>query len=153
MGESTASALEEHGVRAGFVGRAGARALGRTLPVKAGARVLHPCALDALADLELELSARGVHLVRAPVYRTRKRRDVTLSEDVDARVYMSPSSVRAARAWESAHPTPRTRRIAVGESTAAALAQAELAAFEPARGDREHIVRFLCQRQKREASR
>jgi uroporphyrinogen-III synthase len=148
VGESTQSALAEHGVRAGFVGRSGARTLGRTLPVSAGARVLHPCALDTLPDLEVELSARGIQLLRAPVYRTRSRRGVEFSEDVDARIYMSPSSVRASRIWESAHSTSSTRRIAVGQSTAAALAEAGLDGFAPAHSDREQIVHFLCDREK-----
>ena len=94
-----------------------------------------------------------VALQAVHVYRTHALNDVALATDVDARVYMSPSSVRAALDWERAHPATDTLRIALGASTLAALEEAGLTAFSPEQGDREDIVRFLHQRTQRGVTR
>jgi len=153
VGASTAAALAEAGHTAEVVGSAGADQLGRALVALSVDRVLHPCAVDALPDLGEALFAGGVELLPLPVYRTESIADVELGSDAEARVYMSPSAVRAALEWERAHPTENTLRIALGASTAAALEEAELAAFTPEHGDREGIVRFLCARTERGVTR
>jgi uroporphyrinogen-III synthase len=93
-----------------------------------GARVLFPCAEDARRDLERALGAAGVGVERLPTYRTVPHLDPELDPGVHARVFMSPSSVRAAGAWERAHPARATRRFAVGATTADELRRAGLEA-------------------------
>jgi hydroxymethylbilane synthase len=126
VGPGTARALEAAGIGVNVIGTNGASALARLLEVDSDHRVLFPCAEGALDTLERALAARGVSLERAPVYRTLPSPEVALDEAVDARVFMSPSSVRAALAWERAHPGRRTLRVALGPSTEDELRAAEL---------------------------
>ena len=70
-----------------------------------------------------------------------------LAENVDVRVYMSPSAVDAALDWERAHLDSATRRFALGHTTAGALQRAELDACAPHCDDgpiTEELVRELA---------
>jgi hydroxymethylbilane synthase len=131
VGAASARALREVGVESQVVGHSSARELAAALDVARGARVLFPCAEDALHDLEREFAARGIEVRRLELYRTRARTDVALDERIDARVYMSPSAVQAALPWQREHMHARTQLFALGHTTAAVLAAAELAANQP----------------------
>jgi uroporphyrinogen-III synthase len=122
VGPASARALAEAGLTADFVGVGGARELGERLALAAGARVLFPCAEDARGELEESLAARGVEVVRVALYRTIPLGDARLHQGIDARVYMSPSSVEAALALERASPELAAPRLALGRTTAEALA-------------------------------
>jgi hydroxymethylbilane synthase len=155
VGPATARELAAAGWRADHVGAAGATELGRALPIERGARVLFPCAALARSDLERELATRGVQVERCELYRTRPvEPPIDLAVEVDARVYASPSAVEAALAWERAHPSANTERLALGQTTARALAQHGLAAWcaageelDSATGLAEAVVRHLASRQ------
>ncbi len=142
VGGSTARVLREAGFEPGFIGERGAAELARTLPLASGARVLFPCAEEALPDLERELRARDIEVERLPIYRTRPRERVELDPLVNARVYLSPSSVAASLDWERRSASPALR-IAAGPSTAAALERAGISAILPDL-DPEGIVRILA---------
>lgn len=146
VGAATERALAAAGLGAALVGRAGARALARALELAPGARVLFPCAEDARRELEEELGPRGVAVERCVLYRTHARADVALAAEADARAYLSPSAVAAALAWERAH-APRARRVALGPSTAAALAAAGLAHVQAASTDPEDVLAALVRRE------
>ncbi len=121
VGPVTARALEEVGLPVHVVGGAGARELASLLEVAPGGCVLFPCAEGALETLETALDERGAHVERLPVYRTVPGADVQLDAGVRVRIYMSPSSVRAALPWERQRTNRRTLRVALGPSTEAEL--------------------------------
>ncbi|MBL8896938.1 MAG: hydroxymethylbilane synthase [Planctomycetes bacterium] len=131
VGKASARELLGAGFAADWVGESGARELACSLELERGSRVFWPCAAEALPDFGAELRARGIELRSLAVYRTLECEDVALTPDVDARVYMSPSAVRAALVWERAHPQQRGVRYSLGKSTAAALAEAGLACAAP----------------------
>jgi len=131
VGEATARALEQAGLSVHVVGERGARELAQMLVLAPGARVLFPCAADARDDLALVLCARGVEVERLVVYDTRAAAAAELAREVDVRIYMSPSSVAAAAAWERAHRGRAALRLGLGRTTAAALLEAGLAAGDP----------------------
>lgn len=149
VGRPTARALEQAGLRADVVGSGGARELARVLPVVTGARVLFPCAAEALPDLELELSARGVRVERMPLYRTRPVAGARLEREVDARVFMSPSSVHACRDFGAVPGSSTLALFALGESTRSALLESGLPgadAFRPSTSGGEELVAALWSR-------
>jgi len=125
VGAATERALSVAGLEAHITGTQGARELAQTLALSRGARVLFPCAERARTELADELAGREVTVERLVLYRTRARANISLAVDADARLYLSPSAVAAAAAWEAAH-APSARRLALGPSTAAALAAAGL---------------------------
>lgn len=131
VGKASARELASAGFEAQWVGEQGARELACHLELEPGARVFWPCAAEVLPDFGAELGARGIELRALAVYRTLECEDVVLAPDVDARVYMSPSAVRAALAWERAHAPQRSARYALGKNTAQALAEAGLACAAP----------------------
>ena len=137
VGASSAKALRRAGFEVDLVGTGGARELAEAIPIQGG-RVLFPCAEDALDELEQVLAARGIPVDRLPVYRTVPEPRPELDPAVAARVYMSPSAVRAASGWERAQAAAEQRtalRFAVGPTTAAALEEHGLAAHvTPPRG-------------------
>ena len=138
VGPATAHVLGELGLHVDIVGRGGARELAAQLELDAGAHVLFPCGEQARDELEAELATRGIEVERLPLYRTVPVDEVALSDDVDARIYLSPSAVQAALASErarpdGAHPDRRVLRLALGRTTAEALSQAGLDA-EPIAG-------------------
>jgi len=148
VGPASARALAAIGMAAHVVGHAGASELGAALEVARGGKVLFACAQDALRDLEDGLAQRGVEVRRLELYRTRTRTDVELDERVDVRVYMSPSAVDATLAWERGHRESRTRRFALGHTTAAALEGAGLASQQPTCSDgsvTDELIRHLAQ--------
>jgi uroporphyrinogen-III synthase len=147
VGPACARALAEIGVATHVVGHAGARELATQLALERGRKALFACAQDATGDLERELSERGIEVRRLELYRTVTRSNVALDTSVDARVYMSPSAVAAALAWERAHPDTSTTRFALGHTTAAALEEANLAAVRPRCSDKgvvDELIRQLA---------
>lgn len=143
VGPATARALGEVGLVPELVGEAGAQALARALALAPGARVLFPCAENARAELESELSARGVRVERLVLYRTRARAEFEWQAEADVRLYLSPSAVAAASARERQRPG-QARRLALGPSTATALAAAGLAHECAASTDPEDVLALLA---------
>jgi len=85
--------------------------------------VLFPCAIDRHPDLEAGLQAAGVAVSPLPLYRTEQLPDVELPPLDDAiLVFTSPSAVRA---YASRTRAP-ARHLAIGPSTAAAMADVDL---------------------------
>jgi uroporphyrinogen-III synthase len=125
VGTSTARALAGAGLAADLVGNGGGRELAATLALARGARVLYPCAEHTHGELEQELARGGIEVERLVLYRTRAELGAALQGEVDCRLYLSPSAVAAALAWERAH-APAARRVALGAATSAALAAAGL---------------------------
>jgi hydroxymethylbilane synthase len=142
VGEATARELAAAGLRVDIVGQSGARMLASKMGLASGARVLFPCAENARADLEDELSARGVTVERLVLYRTRAKLDAVLYAEADVRLYLSPSAVEAALGWEQAR-FPRARRVAMGASTAAALSTAGLSHEEAPSTDTADLLDAL----------
>jgi uroporphyrinogen-III synthase len=132
VGKGTARALADAGLAVDVVGPGGGRELAAALELAEGARVLFPCAEEALPDLSAALEERGHAVERLPVYRTLPVAAADLAPDADARIFMSPSSVRAALAWERAHPGRHTVRVALGASTMEALEREGLNAVNAA---------------------
>lgn len=131
VGPATAVELERALLPADVIGTAGARALAEQLDLSLGTRVLFPCAEDAQDELEQVLAQRGVDVERVVLYRTLPIADAVQVEDVDVRVFMSPSSVVATLEQERSHPERRAIRLALGHQTAEQLARHELAAALP----------------------
>lgn len=147
VGPASARALAEIGFKADIVGHAGARELASQLTLGNGARVFFPCAADATDELERALEPRGIAVERFELYRTLARTGVALADDVSARVYMSPSAVAAALAWERTHPNATAQRFALGHTTADALERAQLTADRPrcsASGVIDELIRQLA---------
>ena len=133
VGAACARALSEEGWAPDLIGRGGALELARELAdhMQPGQRVLFPCALEAEADLEHTLAARGIEVERVEVYHTLPVQEVELSSAVDARVYLSGLAVEAALRWERAHPRAPAVRFALGRSSSLALERAGLAHVAP----------------------
>jgi hydroxymethylbilane synthase len=151
VGPATARALEAAGWSADQVGDQGARELARALVLAEDARVLFPCAEDARAELVDELAARGVAVERFVLYRTRLRSEPALEPRAQVRLYQSPSAVAACVAWERAR-RPAARRLALGPSTAEALAAAGLAATTAASTSTEDLLAAVVRAGGRHAS-
>ena len=91
--------------------------------VRPGA-VLFPCAEDRHPDLEAGLQRNGIAVTPVPLYHTEAVADAQLPAIDDAiTVFTSPSGVRA---YADLSP-PATRRVAIGPTTAAAMAAAGVA--------------------------
>ena len=109
------------GARAGADARAGPRSA-RPVPLRRGrARRPRPrcSARGAWTSSGWWSTARGAAAA------------AELAREVDVRIYMSPSSVAAAAAWERAHRGSAALRLGLGRTTAAALLEAGLAAGDP----------------------
>jgi hydroxymethylbilane synthase len=145
VGRVTASFLEMCGLRADVVGEGGSRDLAPLLTLTAGARVLLPGAEDGRPELAHELEARGIQVERVALYRTAPAatRPATPATPAAARVYLSPSAVRACLALGMESPAPAVR-LAWGDATAEALAAAGLGCDGNARADAEAIVHLLA---------
>jgi hydroxymethylbilane synthase len=126
VGAATARALTAVGWRVDWIGDGGAQELAQALPVERPARVLFPCGAEVHPELPATLDARGVALERSVLYRTVPVERPSFAAAADTRLYLSPSAVNAALAFERAQ-APRARRIALGAATSAALANAGLA--------------------------
>ena len=144
VGPSTERELVRAGIEVDHVGTGGAHELSRSLPVRAGRRVLFPCAQDALVDLEEGLGARGVHVERLDLYRTVPLEPIELVAEVDARVYMSPSAVEACLERERELGDSAAPRIGIGRTTTAALERHGLATGAVLPGGLAHTIRFLA---------
>ena len=151
VGPATERALLKVGLQADLVGSRGAQELAAEMQLEEGARVLFPCAQEALPALSKGLAGRGIVLERMEVYRTHATPDLVLDASAGVRVFMSPSAVRACADLEAAQGSSAPQRVALGHSTAAQLASLELEAFwagehsssaEPI----EDLVRFLAGR-------
>lgn len=116
VGEGTAGVLRAGGLSPAFVPpRATANALAQTFPP--AERVLFVAGDLAGKDLEEGLRARGVEVVRLPVYATRERvlapEEVALLERAEVVAFFSPSGVRAFARWTAKRP----KAAAIGPST------------------------------------
>ncbi len=123
VGPATAEALRARGLTAEAPndGSGGGAALGDFVAalVPAGTTVLFPCALDRHPGFETELSAAGVAVLPAPVYRVEPLQGVEWPRDrYDAMVLTSPSAVAAASRLE--RPAAGVV-VAIGATTAEAL--------------------------------
>ncbi len=126
VGNSTARVLTDAGFPVHVVGSGDARSLAQDLEVRPGCRVLFPCAEGAGADLPATLMAKGADVERITLYRTRLAEGPLAPPAAgEVRVYGSPSAVKAAEAlgWE---PSGEVQRVAMGETTAAALDKSNL---------------------------
>lgn len=148
VGRATEDELERQGFQVTFVGSGGAAELAQDLPVAAGRRVLFPCAQDALTRLEEVLAMRDVEVERLPLYRTVPLATVELAQDVEARVYMSPSAIAACADHERALGNAAPTRLAQGATTAAALERLGLTFRAPAPqapGGSEAVVHLFAE--------
>jgi uroporphyrinogen-III synthase len=115
--------------------------------VGTGSRVLFPCADRALDTIPDRLGAAGADVTRLVVYRTvpvpSMRPDAT--EGVDAVLFLSPSAVHAFVSLGgdlAAAPV-----VAIGETTAAAVAEHGVAAEVAPTADREGLIGALLARE------
>ncbi|MEQ1895025.1 MAG: uroporphyrinogen-III synthase, partial [Planctomycetota bacterium] len=142
VGAATGAELRAGGWSVALTGHAGAAALGRALELARGARVLFPCAEDARGELEAELVPRGFEVERLALYRTHPAPAPRFASEATQRLYTSPSAVAAALPFER-RQLPRAARLALGPSTAAALAAAGLAHATCASTDPEDVLAAL----------
>lgn len=143
VGPATAEALTQVGLAPDAVGQSGARALAESLELKQGARVLFPCAESARTDLTDALVARGVQVERLVLYRTVNAAHGKPLREADARVYMSPSAVKFSRASGRELNAGQPLRVAIGETTAVALAEHGLTAQRPDPPGTEGVIAAL----------
>ena len=146
VGTTTAQALHRVDIRTDVVGRGGAFDLAGRLDLAPGAAVLHPGPGDCLGELERGLAGRNVELRRIATYRTVPCETIRRAERVDARIFLSPSAVRASLDAECAQGEAAPERIAFGTATLTALREAGLSAWAAENGHREDIVRHLLER-------
>lgn len=143
VGPGTATALASVGLKAGLVGRGGAKTLARELPVEPGAQVLFPCSESPREDLPRALDERGVAVDKVVLYRTVAREAADPPGEADVLVYMSPSAVVAALAMGLEADLPETPRLGMGAATADALADEGLAHVRPNGSGPEAVVSAL----------
>ena len=141
VGPTTADALQAIGWCATEIGTGGAAELAAALPIEAGTRVLFPHAEEPVSDLPRIVAERGGQLIGVAVYRTRAIENIELGAPVDARVYQSPSAVRALAAHEEHH---QALRVALGRTTWQALREAGLGAEPTSESGPEAAVRALA---------
>lgn len=145
VGEATADALREAGWPVHVAGRGGgAVALARAMAEDrslVGSSVLFLAGSMARRDLERELSAAGARVERVEAYSTRvvppdgTRVREEIEKGVSAVLFASPSAVRGlALALDGAlaQALEGVRAVAIGDTTAEALAQAGLTGVEVA---------------------
>lgn len=115
VGEGTAGVLRAGASPAFLPPRATAKDLAQSFPQ--AQRVLFVAGDLAGRDLEEGLRARGVEVVRLPVYATRERalapEEVALLERAEVVAFFSPSGVRAFARWTAKRP----KAAAIGPST------------------------------------
>ncbi|HEX5012129.1 MAG TPA: hydroxymethylbilane synthase [Planctomycetota bacterium] len=143
VGPATARALSAAGLRVDVTGDGGARELAARLALRAGATLLLPGAQDGRPELAEALAARGVRVERLALYRTATAAAAPPAAAVDARVYFSPSAVRACRELGLESPGA-PRRVAWGDTTASVLRAAGLSCDGEARADVETLVQLLA---------
>ena len=143
VGPATAKALAAAGLRVDVVGDGGSRELAERLPLHEGATLLLPGAQAGRPELAEILASRGVRTERVPLYRTVTAAAPLLPAPLDARVYFSPSAVRACHELGLESPGA-PRRLAWGDTTAAALRGAGLSCDGEAQADAETLVHLLA---------
>jgi len=143
VGPATAAALVEAGLAVDVVGHDGARALAESLELKDGARVLFPCAEAARTDLPEALAARGMPVERLVLYRTVSAARSEPVAGAVARVYMSPSAVESSLELGHERGAGDVLRVAIGETTTAALAEHALPAVRPEPSGAEGVIAAL----------
>ncbi len=121
VGPATAAALKAIGWTPGLVGSGGAADLARRLEIEPGHTVVFPCAEQARPELPKVLAERGVKVESVAVYRTVEAEDVERADDVDARVYMSPSAVHSAVSLGHEDGVEGVARLGLGQATCDAL--------------------------------
>lgn len=144
VGPTTAEAARAAGWPPALVGGGGAAELAAALPIEAGTRVLFPHAEDPIDDLPRIVAERGGALVGVPVYRTRPIPGVEPTPGVDARVFQSPSAVRALPG--AAAGSEGCSTVALGRSTWQALADAGCEAEPTDASGPENAIRALARR-------
>ncbi|MHC4846078.1 MAG: hydroxymethylbilane synthase [Planctomycetota bacterium] len=143
VGPATAAALAEAGLSVDVVGHDGGRALADALELKDGARVLFPCAEAARPDLPEALSARGMPVERLVLYRTVSAARGEPVQGAAVRVYMSPSAVKSSIELGRERDAGDVVRVAIGETTATALAEQALPAVRPEMPGAEGVIAAL----------
>jgi len=143
VGPATAAALVEAGLSVDVVGHDGARVLAGVLELKEGARVLFPCAEAARPDLTEALTARGMPVERLVLYRTVSSARSEPVADAIARIYMSPSAVKSSIELDRERGVDDVIRVAIGETTAAALAEHALPAVRSETPGAEGVIAAL----------
>jgi len=144
VGSSTARVLTDSGFPVHVVGSGDARRLALDLDIRPGCRVLFPCAESAGTDLPETLVAKGADVEQVTLYRTRLADGpIEPPADGEVRVYGSPSAVKAAEAlgWEQA--SGAVRRVAMGETTAAALEKRNLAHLQATSSGPDAVIAAL----------
>lgn len=131
IGEATAAAVASRIRPADFAPSAAtAERLVAELPVRTGSRVLFPRSDIARDTLREGLRRRGVVVVDVETYRTLPAAGIIAlaslvgSGDLDAVVFTSPSSVRAAEGAMRAAISPRPAILCIGRTTALAAREA-----------------------------
>lgn len=122
-GPATAAALREHGIACREAPTAGGEALARFVAAcGAPARgVLFPCAEDRHGALERGLAAAGIAVHALPIYRTVGQPAAAVPEATGTTLlFTSPSAVRA---YAEGQRSGRSRHVAIGPTTAAAMQQ------------------------------
>ena len=112
-----------------------------------GTRILFPCADLALTIVQDRLGAEGADVTRLVVYRTvaAESMDREVTDGVDAIVFLSPSAAAAFTALGGdlkAAPV-----VAIGPTTAAAIARQGVRAEVAPTSDRAGILRLLEERE------
>jgi uroporphyrinogen-III synthase len=108
-----------------------------------GARVLFPCGDRALPTVEEMLGAAGARVTRLTVYRTTAAAELLAGVDrgVDAIVFFSPSAVEAFSALGG--DLGAAKAVAIGGTTAAALAARGVSPVVAETSDREGLLKAL----------
>lgn len=143
VGPATAKALVAEGIKPGLVGGGGARDLAKRIEVGEGGKVLFPCSEKPRPELMSALRARGIEVQPVALYRTVADASSPLVDDVDARIYMSPSAVGASMA--DGRETTDVKRISLGGSTSDALQDEDLEHHKPKGSGPEAVVHLLLQ--------
>ncbi len=151
VGPGTAAAVEARGGVVSLVpAEHHARALARALAAgggMAGARILFPCSQIARRDLEEILGEAGARVTRLPLYRLEPAEELPpgITEGVDVMVFLAPSAVDAfARLGGDLAAAPV---LAIGETTARALADRGIRAAVAPTADRAGILAALASRE------
>ncbi|MEN8149250.1 MAG: uroporphyrinogen-III synthase [Planctomycetota bacterium] len=112
-----------------------------------GTRVLFPCADIALATLEDRLGSAGAEVTRLVVYRTVPVGSIPAdaAAGVDVIVFLSPSAVNAFA--ELGGDLAAAPSLAIGRTTAAALAAHGVTAEVAPTSDRAGVLALLCERE------
>lgn len=148
VGPTTAQALEQAGFSPSIVGSGGGKQLASLLPLPEGreGRVLFPCAEDHQPDFVDVLEERGMrHVDVIPVYRTVPRQEAEETGEAFARIYLSPSAVKAAiklfPQWDASQDSAMITGI--GLTTCHALEEAGISHERPTESSIDAVLSVL----------